>query len=582
MEQWLLKKRNIDFRNIQKEFNLGSALSEILSRRPFKTIEEVKRYLFLSREDEHSPSLMKDMIESTEYVVNKIKSKEKMLLSLDYDVDGIISGAIAYNGLKKLGADVECIFPHRISDGYGINKKIVDYAKNNNIDTIITYDNGIAAFEAIDYANELGIDIVVTDHHEVPQIVEDGEEKDNLVNAKFIVNPKQRLCNYPFKNICGAMIAYKFLSSINNYLGYDESNIQEEYELLSIATICDVMDLVDENRIVVKKSLESLSNTSNVGLKMLFELLGIDYVSTYDIGFRIGPCFNSSGRLETASIAYELLVEKDKEKCMQIAEKLVGLNEIRKSMTTVALQNVIDIVEENELYKNNIIIVNAPDIHESLAGIVAGRIKEKYNLPSIIFTESEGYIKGSARSIENVDIYQILSQFKDYFYKFGGHKMAAGLSLEKEKFDNFVDCITSYMNSVSIDIDKKIYVDSIINIDCLSVDFTKSLKIFEPFGKENPEILFSSLDLAIVFYELSQKNSNFIKITFSDGKSKRVFTSFDSGDIFEKISKKIGFDIEKSSFDNKILNYKFDIIYKVSVNEFKGREYLNLNIVSIR
>ncbi|MDO4711197.1 MAG: single-stranded-DNA-specific exonuclease RecJ [Peptostreptococcaceae bacterium] len=585
MEKWLLKKRNFWPEDISKNFDIPLPVAEILARRNFTTFEEIDHYLKRNKEMTHDPFLMKDMEKSVNILCSKIKNNEKILISLDYDVDGIISGAISYLGFQKLGMQCECIFPHRIKDGYGINDRIVRYAIDNGFGTIITFDNGISAFDAINFAIGQGLDVIVTDHHEIPQILQDGLSKDHLISATSIINPKQQDCLYPFKKICGAMIAYKLLLALNLELGFREEDLADVYPLVSIATICDVMDLEDENRIYVYHGLDRLKNISNMGLQALMKLLDLGSLTVYDIGFRIGPCFNSSGRLSTAQKSFDLLVTDDPDVANKLATELIGLNDERKQMTLQATEVAIQKTEEDLLHKNNIIILFLEDVHESLAGIVAGRLKDRYNIPSIVFCYSEGSYKGSARSTEDINIFDILSSFKHYFEKFGGHAAAAGMSLSPSAFESFVSELTAHMNAVPLSRKKTYYVDALFPFSVLTMDLVKKFHIFEPTGKGNPEILLATTKIQVRGIERIGKNNNVLKLRLASNKTDRYFVSFSAEKILEIIKNKMNLSKEHDIINilpKKISETEFDILYKVKINEYNDREYLNLELISIR
>ncbi len=586
MEKWFLKKRNFWPEELQKEFDIPLFLAEILARRDLKSKEEIKNYLKRSRSSEHSPFLFKDMDKAVDLLLEKKQKGEKFLLSLDYDVDGIISGAVSYLGLQKLGFDCECIFPHRVSDGYGINNRIVQYAIDNNFATIVTFDNGIAAFDAIDFAKENGIDVIVTDHHEVPQILLNEKEEDELVDALAIINPHQKLCDYPYPDICGAAIAYKLVLAINLAMGYEENHLSDIYPLVAIATICDVMNLVDENRIFVHYGLNALQDIHNTGLKALMQALGIERTPTvYDIGFRIGPCFNSSGRLRSAEKAFELLIETDSGKATALAEELITLNRERKQLTIDATQKAIQIVEEQQLFKNNIILLKLEDVHESLVGIIAGRLKDRYQVPVIVFAVSEDFYKGSARSVEEVNIFEVLSSFKKYFLKFGGHAMAAGLSVSMENFDAFEKEIIERMNALELSHEHTFLIDNVASFDILSLELFRACNLFEPMGKGNPELLFSSKDVKIKNMTLLGEKKNVLRLDFISNQIVKSFVSFSPEKILEKIKNKLDLSPERDIIGmpaNELQSISFDILFKMGINHFKGNEYLNLELISIR
>lgn len=586
MEKWFLKKRNFWPKELQDEFGLPLFLSEILSRRDLKTKEEIQKYLRKDIDLEHSPFLMKDMDKAVGRILDKHQRGEKFLLSLDYDVDGIISGAVSYLALTKLGITCECIFPHRVNDGYGLNERIVQYAMDKGFGTIITFDNGISAFEAIDFAKENGIDVIVTDHHEVPQIYVDGKQKDHLVDAIAVINPKQQLCEYPYSGICGAAIAYKLVSAVNLSMGHSQENLSEIYPLVCIATICDVMTLEDENRIFVDRGLKMLAHTDNIGLQALTKELGIEKALTvYDIGFRIGPCFNSSGRLQSAQKAFDLLVSNDREKATCLAQDLVLLNKQRKELTQEATQKAIELVEREEKYRDNVLLIRLEEVHESLVGIVAGRLKEKYHVPVIVFADSLDFYKGSARSTEEINIFEELSGFQSYFMKFGGHAMAAGLSVSKEDFEAFEQKFLAHFNQKQMDKDELYYIDNVLSFPQLTVSLAKDLTIFEPFGKGNPELVFSTKNVELRKVQLLGEKKNVLRLDFFADGVYRSFVSFDPEKILEKIKNKLALSPQRDIIGmpwNEFSNTTLDILYKVGINRYKGNEYLNLELISIR
>ncbi len=585
MEKWVLKKRSLWPSDISNQFKTDALLSELLARRGLSSLDEVREYLLRDDSMEHSPFLLKDMDTAVQMIRPIIEQKKKILFSLDYDVDGIISGAIAQLGFSKLGAVCESIFPHRVTDGYGLNKRIVQYALENDFSCIITFDNGIAAFDAINFAKENGLTVIVTDHHEIPMRIDGDIEEELFVSADAIINPKQKSCRYPFKSICGAMIAYKLLQATNQELGYSYDNISDLYPLVTIATICDVMPLVDENRVFVYHGLKQLPNTNNIGLSALLSSLQITREpNTYDVGFKIGPCFNSSGRLASAQLAFDLLTTQNPMDAEQFSRELVELNDERKKMTQEATIQAFDLIKQQNI-QDRIIVITLEDVHESLAGIVAGRVKEKFSRGAIVFTKVEDYYKGSARSSDNVNIFELLSKFKDRFYKFGGHAAAAGLTIKEDQFDSFCQDFQQYCNSLDINNEKIYYVDQILLLDQLNIRLALSLDIFEPTGKENPPLLFSSLDLTIIKLERLGKEGKVLKIEFEKDGARRSFVSFDESSIIPLIKNKMNLSQEYdiiASLPSNIKQTRFDILYKVGINHYQNNEYLNLEIVSIR
>ncbi len=586
MEKWVLKKRNFWPEEIRKKFGLSAVISEILARRSFESEEQIDRYVNKNIEHVHDPFLLFGMQKSVEKLGNILSEGKKILIALDYDVDGIISGAIAYRGLTHLGMDCECIFPHRIHDGYGLNNRIVQYAIDHDFETILTFDNGVSSFEAINFANESGIDVIVTDHHEIPQILNEGSYVDNLVSAYSIINPKQERCNYPFKKICAGMIAYKLVQALTMYLRAENGFLDNLYPLVSIATICDVMSLEDENRIFVYYGLQRLNKIHNPGLHSLMRHLNIkEPVSASDIGFKVGPCINASGRLDSAEKAFRLLITDNLNEAHALAQDLVELNNERKRLTAEATRKAVQIVGSDDLIRHNIIIVILEDTHESLAGIVAGRLKELYGLPTIVFTKTDEMYKGSARSVEGLDIFEILSGFKDYFVRFGGHTAAAGLSIDPENMDRFKEAIYRYFTSKVLVSEKVLQADCLLPFEQISLQLAESLNIFEPTGKDNPQIIFSSLAVEIADIFFLGEKGNALKIIFVSANSRLSFITFDPQKILGIIKSRMNFEPDYDIIHlpkTQWCKYQFDILYKMGINRFNGNNYLQLELISIR
>jgi len=589
MEEWILKRSYLDYNEILNDFELDKISAQLISKKKFETKSEIYNYLNPDLSLLHDPFKLKGMDEAVNLIVKDIKEHKNILLSLDYDVDGIISGAIAFLGLTRIGAKCSYILPHRIKDGYGINERIIEYAKEKSIDTIITFDNGIAAFDAIDLAKKYGIKTIVTDHHDIPfSFDENGKKIFNYVNADIIVNPKQHECKYPFKGLCGGAIAYKLIQALYTTLNEDINRMNDFISLAAIATICDVMELKDENRSFVSLGLKNIQNIQNPGLKELFSLYNIHgQVTSDDIGFKIGPCFNSSGRLSTAAKSLELLTAdsyikpSDSNGVKNLAEELFELNQKRKEITAHAFEKAISIIESDFLYNEDIILVYVDDVHESIAGIVASRVKEKYNKPVIVFTDSEEIVKGSARSIESVDMFDLISNHKDLLLKFGGHPMAAGMSLEKCNLSDFFSNLKTSISGYLIPKNKIHKVDMVLNFEQLDLKLANSLKKFEPYGKGNEKIIFSSLNVTIKDFKIIGKNSNVLKLKISQSEMLREFIGFTNIDsILIKIKNKV----QTNQYNDIIIdeNNTFDIIYTIGKNVFNGSEKLQLELISIR
>ena len=589
MEEWILKRAYLDYREILKDFPLDEITAKLISKKKFTNKKEIYNYLNSDTSLLHDPFKLKGMSEAVSLIADDIENGNKILLSLDYDVDGIISGAIAFLGLSTIGARCSYILPHRIKDGYGINERIIEYARENSVDTIITFDNGIAAFEPITLAQNYGIKVIVTDHHDIPFTYDENQEKIlNYVDADLIINPKQHDCEYPFKGICGGVIAYKLIEAIYTKLNKKSESLNEFIALAAIATICDVMELKDENRSIVYHGLKNLERISNPGLKELLNLYGIERkITSDDIGFKIGPCFNSSGRLSTASKSLDLLTLSNDEipgipeYLKNLAKELYELNQRRKDITKHAFEKAISLIEANKMYDENIILIYLEKVHESIAGIVASRVKERYNKPVIVFTDSEEIIKGSARSIESLDIFELISIHKEMLLKFGGHPMAAGMSIEKKNLNEFFDKLRISISEYSVPKYKTYAVDMILNFSQLNISLANSLKSFEPYGKGNEKMIFSSLKVSISDIKIIGKNSNVLKMKIKQNEIQREFICFSD---IDSIIKKIGDKVKVTSDYNFFIdeNDTFDIIYTVGINVFNSTERLQLELISIR
>ena len=589
MEEWILKRAYLDYREILKDFPLDEITAKLISKKKFTNKKEIYNYLNSDTSLLHDPFKLKGMSEAVSLIADDIENGNKILLSLDYDVDGIISGAIAFLGLSTIGARCSYILPHRIKDGYGINERIIEYARENSVDTIITFDNGIAAFEPIKLAKNYGIKVIVTDHHDIPFTYDENQEKIlNYVDADLIINPKLHDCEYPFKGICGGVIAYKLIEAIYTKLNKKSESLNEFIALAAIATICDVMELRDENRSIVYHGLKNLERISNPGLKELLNLYGIERkITSDDIGFKIGPCFNSSGRLSTASKSLDLLTLSNDEipgipeYLKNLAKELYELNQRRKDITKHAFEKAISLIEANKMYDENIILIYLEKVHESIAGIVASRVKERYNKPVIVFTDSEEIIKGSARSIESLDIFELISIHKEMLLKFGGHPMAAGMSIEKKNLNEFFDKLRISISEYSVPKYKTYAVDMIMKFSQLNISLANSLKSFEPYGKGNEKMIFSSLKVSISDIKIIGKNSNVLKMKIKQNEIQREFICFsDIDSIIKKIGDKVKVTADYNFFIDE--NDTFDIIYTVGINVFNSTERLQLELISIR
>lgn len=518
MENWVLLRKGADFQHISEKFHISPRVASLIRNRDVIGDDAIEKYLNGTIADLYDGMLMKDMDKAVAVLGEKIKENAKIRIIGDYDFDGIQSTYILLEGFRMLGGDVDSDIPDRMKDGYGLNRNLIDRALEADVDTIITCDNGIAAAEEIAYAKSMGMTIVVTDHHEVPYTEIGGERRYILPEADAVVDPKQEDCTYPFKGLCGAAVAYKLVEALMEAMGKDAEDADYLMENVAIATIGDVMDLVDENRIFVKQGLDMLKRTENLGLKALMECTGVnvDKLSSYHIGFVIGPCMNASGRLDTAKRALELLEAKKVAEADLLAGDLKALNDSRKDMTAQAVEEAFIQVENNELKDADVLVVYLPECHESLAGIVAGRIREKYYRPVFVLTKGAEGLKGSGRSIETWHMYEGLNRVKHLLSKFGGHKMAAGLSMPEENLEQFRKEINEKSGITPEDLNEKIAIDMQLPFECVNEKFIGELAVLEPFGKGNARPVFAERQVQVESARILGKNKNVLKLQVKD------------------------------------------------------------------
>lgn len=518
MENWVLLRKGADFQHISEKFHISLRVASLIRNRDVIGDDAIEKYLNGTIADLYDGMLMKDMDKAVAVLGEKIKENAKIRIIGDYDIDGIQSTYILLEGFRMLGADVDSDIPDRMKDGYGLNRNLIDRALEANVDTIITCDNGIAAAEEIAYAKSMGMTIVVTDHHEVPYTEIGAGRRYILPEADAVVDPKQEDCTYPFKGLCGAAVAYKLVEALMEAMGKDAEDADYLMENVAIATIGDVMDLVDENRIFVKQGLDMLKRTENLGLKALMECTGVnvDKLSPYHIGFVIGPCMNASGRLDTAKRALELLEAKKVAEADLLAGDLKALNDSRKDMTAQAVEEAFIQVENSELKDADVLVVYLPECHESLAGIVAGRIREKYYRPVFVLTKGAEGLKGSGRSIETWHMYEGLNRVKHLLSKFGGHKMAAGLSMPEENLEQFRKEINEKSGITPEDLNEKIAIDMQLPFECVNEKFIGELAVLEPFGKGNARPVFAERQVQVESARILGKNKNVLKLQVKD------------------------------------------------------------------
>lgn len=511
--KWMVYAKKADFKQIASEYGIDQVLARIIRNRDICGSKDIDMYLNGNLNDIHNPHSMKDADKFVDIITKKIEEHKPVRIIGDYDIDGICSIYILFCGLKAAGADVDYVVPHRINDGYGINEHLIDNAINEGIDTIVTCDNGIAAYNQVRYAKDNGITMIVTDHHDVPFEIKDDKKVYIVPPADAVINPKQADCDYPFKLLCGAGVAYKLISLLYDRLGLDKKELEDYIEFMAIATVGDIVDLIDENRIVVKYGLKHIAHTKNTGLRALIEecQLDINNISSYHIGFVIGPCLNASGRLDTARQPIELMLCKDNEKAHNMAKELIALNNERKSMTEQETHKAIELVENTGLLKDRVLVIYLKDCHESIAGIIAGRIKERYYRPTFVITNAEDGAKGSGRSIEGYNMYEEINKCKNVLTKYGGHPMAAGLSLAISDIDIFRKMLNDNAILTDEDLIPKMWIDVPMPVSYANIRLVNQLKLLEPFGKGNEKPVFADRNLYVKTASVIGKNKNVLR-----------------------------------------------------------------------
>lgn len=565
MEKWMVYNKKADFQKIGSEFGIDPVIARLIRNRDIQDMKEIRSYLYGTLAEIPSPWKMKDMERAVQILQKKITQKKKIRIIGDYDIDGVTATCILLKGLKRLNANVDTYIPDRVKDGYGMHEQLIDKALEDGIDTILTCDNGIAAAAEIEYAKKEGLTVIVTDHHDIPfRDAEDGRIW-IIPKADAVVNPKQNDCLYPNKNICGAVVAWKLIWALYERLGIDSDEIWDFLELAAIATVGDVMDLQGENRIIVKEGLKKLSSTSFEGLKALICVNNLEgaEITAYHVGFVIGPCINASGRLDTAARSLELLLADNMEDAMKLADDLYDLNQSRKAMTEQGKEQAIQSIEENNLGKDRVLVVYLPDCHESLAGIIAGRIREAYNKPVFVLTKGADGVKGSGRSIEAYSMYEELVKCSDLLTQFGGHPMAAGLSMEEKNVELFRRRLNDNCTLTEQDLIPKIMIDVPMPISYLSKKLTEQLKVLEPFGKGNSKPLFAQKNLRAVGIRVLGRNRNVAKMLLIDENGIKMDAVY--------------FGEAQEFVDFVQAHDTISVTYYPEINVFQGRE--NLQVV---
>lgn len=574
MENWVLLRKGADFQRISKKFHISPRIASLIRNREVIGDEAVGKYLYGTIADLYDGMLMKDMDKAVSILCEKITNKKKIRIIGDYDIDGIQATYILMEGLKALEAIVDSDIPDRMKDGYGLNQNLIDRALEADVDTIVTCDNGIAARNEIAYAKSLCMTVIVTDHHEVPYEEKENEKTFLLPPADAVVDPRQEDCAYPFKGLCGAAVAYKLVEALTEAMGREVDELDYLMENVAIATVGDVMELVDENRIFVKQGLEMLKHTRNIGLRSLMECTGVnaENLNAYHIGFVLGPCMNASGRLDTAKRALELLNARTGKEADVLAGDLKALNDSRKDMTAHAVEQAFIQVENTELKEQDVLVIYMPDCHESLAGIVAGRVREKYYKPVFVLTKGEEGIKGSGRSIETWHMYEGLNRCSHLLTKFGGHKMAAGLSMKEENLEEFRREINARSGIQKEDLVEKIAIDMQLPFSCVTESFIRELHVLEPFGKGNEKPLFAQRQVDVKSARILGKNQNVLKLRVEDAGRTEIDAMY-FGDVKgfqEYVRAKFGESSYIQLFRGKGNGITMAFTYYPSINEYQG------------
>lgn len=567
-KKWFYKNKKVD-NNIALELGIHPSILKVIADRGIETKKDVEKYLKASMDDVTSGDELTDMTKGVDIMYHCILDKKRIRVMADYDVDGATSGYILYKGLSGLGADCDIFIPHRIEDGYGLHESAINKAMEDNIEVIITCDNGIAAAHEVEMAVDMGMTVVVTDHHEVPfEILDDGTKRYLIPKAHAVIDPKRPEDDGVFKEICGAVVAWKFIGCLYHKFNKDEEFMESDFlEFASLGTVCDVMELLHENRSIVKAGLKRMRDTTNIGLQALLEVLDLKdkELCAYDYGFKIGPCINAEGRLDSALNAFNLFIETDYVEALKKAKAMRELNTTRQELTKKGMEEAFKIVDET-MKNDKILVVYLPDCHESIAGIIAGKVRERYNKPAFVLTKSKDFLKGSGRSIEKYSMYNELVKCKDLLLSFGGHPLAAGLSLKPENLNEFRCQLNRNCSLSERDFIPKVTIDVIFPIEFLTTDFIKQLEILEPFGKGNEKPIFAQKHVKALSVDIIGKNKNVLKISLASRNCKNAVCF---NDIEEK----------ESILKNNL--YNFSMLYYPTINEWNGQKNIQAVITDI-
>ena len=579
MSKWMVYGKKADFKAIGDRFGVDQVVARIARNRGNETEQDFDMYFNKTTDSIHNPALLKDSVKAVDILAKKIKDGRKIRIVGDYDIDGVCSTTILLKGLKAAGAQADYRVPERVADGYGININIIDEAIDAGIDTILTCDNGISAMEQVAYGKDKGLTIIITDHHSIPfELTDDGVTKHFLIPpADAVVDANQEECRYPFKYMCGAGVVYQLIRMLfmrveypdfefstgdtdcnfHNHLSVEKKRLLNELrQLAAIATVGDIVDLLDENRQIVKYGLSTMEDTDNMGIRALAEACQVDLgkLSSYHIGFILGPCLNASGRLDTARKAVDLLNTQSWDEAVRLSQELKALNDERKDITEKGFAEAVNLIENSSLLNDKVLVVYLPDCHESIAGLIASRVKERYYRPTFVITDSSDGAKGSGRSIEGYNMAEELNRVRHLLTKFGGHPMAAGLSLEKDRIDEFRKTINDNMNLPDETFIPVRWIDVPMPLGYVTYNLIQQINSLEPFGKGNEKPVFADRDLLVKNARIVGKNNNVLQLTLEDGQ----------GNIFK------GIKFNSSIDEVPVTGQKIGIVYYPDINEFNG------------
>ncbi len=583
-ERWRLYAKKADFAAISKAYGINKVTARIMRNRGVETKEEIESYLKGDLDYLSDPALMKDADKAASLLEAAIANNELIAISSDFDNDGIFSGLLLKEAIIELGGRAAIFTPNRVMEGYGVNSRIVEEANAKGASVLLTCDNGIAAFEAIEEAKKLGMTVIVTDHHEVPFEEHDGKKTYLLPKADAIVDPKQEDCAYPFKSLCGTGVAYQLMTLLFRRMKRTMSRQEIFLQYTAIATVADVMELVGENRILVRKGLSYLNHTNHIGLLALMEVCGItpEQVRAYHIGFILGPCFNAAGRLDTIVHALALLESKEYDQALALAGELWAMNEERKELTRVGTERAVELIEHAVWKDERVYLVYIKDCHESVAGIIAGRLRERYYRPVLVFTDAseEGQIKASGRSIDDYDMFTELSAFRSLFLRFGGHKMAAGLTMEKKNLETLRDGLNARCTLTQTQLMPLVMIDAAMPLGYISEEVIADLEKLEPFGRANEKPLFAQQHLSVLRLSRIGKNRNVVKMSVM-GPEGIIMDALYFGDtdvFFDFLEEEYGRDNVAAALRGMRNTIDIGVTYYPQINEFQGKRSLQIVI----